>query len=72
MIYANRSDDNYSEVNSELGLDHKAIQHLVGDIADDVFGMEGAPWSDFKTVPRKSKTGSTKKNRRKRKTKQHT
>jgi hypothetical protein len=59
------SDDYYSEVDSELGLDHKAIQHLMGDIADDAFGMEGAPWSDFKTTPRKSKTGPTKKNRRK-------
>jgi hypothetical protein len=66
------SDDNYSEANSELGLDHKAIQHLVGDIADDVFGMEGAPWSDIKTVPRKSKIGLTKKNKRKRKAKQRT
>jgi hypothetical protein len=43
-------DDYYSEVDSELGLDHKAIQHLMGDIADDAFGMEGAPWSDFKTA----------------------
>jgi hypothetical protein len=63
------SDDNYSEVDSDLDLDHKAIQHLVGDIGDDAFGMEGAPWSDFKTVPRKYKTGPTKKNGSKKKRK---
>jgi hypothetical protein len=44
----------------------------VGDIADDVLGMEGATWSDFKIVPRISKMGSTKKNRRKKKTKHFT
>jgi hypothetical protein len=66
------SEDYYSEVDSDLGLDHQAIQHLVGDIADDVLGMEGATWSDFKIVPRISKMGSTKKNRRKKKTKHFT
>jgi hypothetical protein len=39
----------------------------MGDIADDVLEMEGAPWSDFKTVPRKSKMSSTKKERAKKK-----
>jgi hypothetical protein len=48
-------DDVESEIDSDLGLDHHAIQHLIGDIADDVFWMEGSPWSDFKPAPRKSK-----------------
>jgi hypothetical protein len=26
-------DEEYSEVDSDLGLDHQAIQHLMGDIA---------------------------------------
>jgi hypothetical protein len=30
-------DDVESELDSDLGLDHHAIQHLIGDIADDVF-----------------------------------
>jgi hypothetical protein len=60
-------DDETSEADSDLGLDQQAIQHHVGDIADDVLGMEGAPWSDFKTIPRKSKSGSIKKKRGKKK-----
>jgi hypothetical protein len=30
-----------SEADSDLGLDQQAIQHLVGDIAEDVLRMEG-------------------------------
>jgi hypothetical protein len=60
-------EDETSDVDSDLGLDQHAIQHLVGDIAEDALGMEGTPWSDFKLVPRKSKSGSTKKNRGKKK-----
>jgi hypothetical protein len=50
-------------MDSDLGLDHTAIQHLVGDIADDILGMEGTPWSDFKPVSRKSISGLAKKSR---------
>jgi hypothetical protein len=39
----------------------------VGDIAEDILGTEGAPWSDFKLIARKSKSGSVKKRRGKKK-----
>jgi hypothetical protein len=48
-------------MDSDLGLDPTAIQHHVGDIADDILGTQGTSWSDFKPVPRKSKSGSAKK-----------
>jgi hypothetical protein len=56
-----------SDMDSDLGLDHTAIQHLIGDIADDILGTEGTPWSDFKPVSRKSKSGSARKGRGKKK-----
>jgi hypothetical protein len=34
-------DDETSEADSDLGLDQQAIQHLMGDIAEDVLRMEG-------------------------------
>jgi hypothetical protein len=37
-------------VDSDLSLDQHAIQHLLGDIAEDVLGVKGTPWSDFKPV----------------------
>jgi hypothetical protein len=56
-----------SDMDSDLGLDHTAIQHLIGDIADDILGTKGTPWSDFKPVSRKSKSGSARKGRGKKK-----
>jgi hypothetical protein len=60
-------DEEVSDMDSDLGLDQHAIQHLVGDIAEDILGMEGTPWSDFKPVPRKPKSGSTKERKSKKK-----
>jgi hypothetical protein len=40
-------------MDSDLGLDHNTIQHLIGDIADDILGTDRTPWSDFKPVSRK-------------------
>jgi hypothetical protein len=56
-----------SGIDSDLGLDPFAIKHLVGDIAEDILGTEGTQWSDFKPVLRKSKSGSSKKGRGKKK-----
>jgi hypothetical protein len=44
----------------------------MGDIAEDVLGMEEAQWGDFKTIPRKSKLGSIKRRKEKKKLKYHT
>jgi hypothetical protein len=57
------------DMDSDLGLDHNAIQHLVGDIVDDILGTEGTTWSDFKPVSRKCKSGSSKKSQGKNKKK---
>jgi hypothetical protein len=51
------TDDELSENDSDLGLDHQAIQHLVGDIAEDVLGVDGSPLSYFKPASRKTKSG---------------
>jgi hypothetical protein len=62
-------DEEVSDIDSDLGLDQYAIKHLVGDIAKDILGTEGTQWSDFKLVSRKSKFGSSKKGRSKKKVK---
>jgi hypothetical protein len=56
----NSDNDSVSEKDSNIGLDHHGIQHLIGDIADDVFGEDGSTWSDFKPAPRKRKLVQTK------------
>jgi hypothetical protein len=48
-----------SEIDSDIGLDHHVIQHLIGDIVDDVCGGDGSTWSDFKPAPRKRKLVET-------------
>jgi hypothetical protein len=40
----NATDDEFgSDVDSDFGLDHNAIQHLTGDIVDSMFGIDGSP-----------------------------
>jgi hypothetical protein len=41
--------------------DHSAIQHLVGDIAEDIFGEDISDCLDFKPTLRKIKSGSIRK-----------
>jgi hypothetical protein len=50
-----------SDTDSDAGLNPDMIHHLVGDIAKDILDEDGSHWSDFKTVPRRSKSGSNKK-----------
>jgi hypothetical protein len=50
-----------------MGFDQNAIKHLVGDIAEEVLGVDGSPWCDFKPAAKNSKSGSTKKKKRKNK-----
>jgi hypothetical protein len=45
---------------SFLAFSDHAIQHLIGDILDDVFEEDGSTWSDFKPAPRKRKLVQTK------------
>lgn len=60
--------DDASYNDSDIGLDHQAIMRLVGSVADDTLGKDRGHWSDFKTVPRKNKSNSKKKNRTNKKT----
>jgi hypothetical protein len=43
---------------SDFELDQQAIQHLVGDIANDILGTKGSPSRGFKPGSRKSKSSS--------------
>jgi hypothetical protein len=45
---------------SDLELDQQAIQHLVGDISNDILGTDGSPLKGFKLGSRKSKSSSRK------------
>lgn len=63
--------DDASDNDSDIGLDHHAIMHLVGGIADDALEEDGGHWSDFKADPRKSKSNSKKKNRSNKKLGRH-
>jgi hypothetical protein len=56
-------DDDVSETDSDLVLDQHAIQYLVGDIADDIFGEHGSQVYDFKPTPRSRKFSPNKKKR---------
>jgi hypothetical protein len=37
-----------SDIDSDFGLDHNAIKHLIGDIAENMDGNDGSPLTDFK------------------------
>jgi hypothetical protein len=53
----NATDDEFgSDVDSDFGLDHNAIQHLTGDIVDSMFGIDGSPIMDIKRTPRTKKS----------------
>jgi midasin (ATPase involved in ribosome maturation) len=56
-------EDDASEADCDLDLNQHAIQHLVGDIADDIFGEQDSQNLDFKSTPR-SKKLNTKKNKK--------
>jgi hypothetical protein len=49
-------DDVASDIDSDFGLDHHAIiQHLTGDIVEDMLGTDGSLLMDFKPTPRHKK-----------------
>jgi hypothetical protein len=51
-----RSDEEFeSESDSDFGLDHNAIKHLIGDIVETVSVIDGSPLMDFKPTPRHKK-----------------
>jgi hypothetical protein len=49
-----------SDDDSDFGIDQQAIQHLVGDIANDILDDAGSPLTDFKPGSKKNKVGSRK------------
>lgn len=59
--------DDYSDVS----LNNEMIHHLVGDTAKDILDEDGSHWTDFKTVPRRNKSGSNKKINKKKMTVRH-
>jgi predicted ATPase len=61
------SDDNISDTDSDLGWNQQAIQHLVGDIADDILNTNGSRFDDFNLGNRKSKMVQPKRVQRRRK-----
>jgi hypothetical protein len=63
------SDDNISDTDSDLGWNQQAIQHLVGDIADDILNTNGSRFDDFNLGNRKSKMVRPKRVQRRRKPK---
>jgi hypothetical protein len=68
--FQNTTDDELgSDIDSDFGLDHKAIQHLIQDIADDRFENDGSPLMDFKPIPRTKKLGSSTKGKTRKKSK---
>jgi hypothetical protein len=44
-------DEDMSDTDSDLGLGHHAIQHLIGDIAEDVLQNDDSLMRDFKPTP---------------------
>jgi hypothetical protein len=66
----NTTDDEFgSDIDSDFRLDHNAIQHLNGDIADNMFGNDGSPLTDFKPTRRTKKSGSSRKGKTRSKSK---
>jgi hypothetical protein len=63
-------DEDVSDMDSYLVSDQYAIQHLVGDIADDVFGADGSLLMDFKPTPRNKMKGSNRKHKSNKRVKQ--
>jgi hypothetical protein len=61
------SDDNISDTDSDLGWNQQAIQHLVGDIADDILNTSGSRFDDFNLGNRKSNMVQPKRVQRRRK-----
>jgi hypothetical protein len=57
-------DEDLSDTESNLGLDQAAIEHLVGDIADETLGVDGSPCSDLVSHPQgKVNLGQSKRTR---------
>jgi hypothetical protein len=54
-----------SDMDSDFEMDHQAIKHLNGDIADETLGIDGSLLIDFKPSSRLQKTRSSRKKRAK-------
>lgn len=50
-----------SDNGTDMGLDHDALNHIIGDIATDVLDADGRHWTDFKAITRKKRSSSNKK-----------
>jgi hypothetical protein len=63
----NSDEEDISKTESDMEFDQNAIKHLVGDIAEEVLGVDGSPRCEFKPAAKNKKSGSTKKKKRKNK-----
>jgi hypothetical protein len=62
----NKTDEDFeSDIDSDFGSDHNAIQHLTGDLAENMFRIDGSPLMDFKPTPRHKKACSSRKKKAK-------
>jgi hypothetical protein len=59
------SENDISEDDSDSGIDQQAIQHIIGDIANDILDDIGSHLTDFKPRSKKNKAGSRKKKKSK-------
>jgi hypothetical protein len=49
---------------SDLGFDQQVLNNIIGDLAEEALGENSGHYSDFKAVPKRSKSSSHKKNRK--------
>jgi hypothetical protein len=63
-VQSTSDEEDVSDIDSDFGLHHHAIQHVIGDIAEDVLGTNGSLLMDFKPTPpdikRRVQVGRTK------------
>jgi hypothetical protein len=49
---------------SDMGFDQQVLNNIIGDLAEEALGENSAHYSDFKAVPKRSKSSSHKKSRK--------
>jgi hypothetical protein len=59
------SENDISDDDSDFDINQQTIQHLIGDIANDILGDVRSPLNDFKPGSKKNKAGSRKKKKNK-------
>jgi hypothetical protein len=54
-----------TDEDNDIGFDHQPLNNIIGENAEDALGEDSGQWSDIKAVPRKSKSCSHKKVKKK-------